>query len=315
MSVFRGTEIFLAIIDAGSFRAASKATGISKSVISSEIAMLEERLSVKLLNRNNRTMSLTEAGEKLETRLRPLVLGMQDAVAEAIEAQNTPAGVLDISVPQGFGLAQMSPWLVEFKARFPSLEIEVDYSATVRDIVGGGYDLAIRVIEPSDSSLINRQIAPNTMTCCASYDYLDKVGTPETPKDLQGHTCLRLRDGAKWPYWDEWNNSLPEGMRFSTLTSSLTLNNMIAVRDATLLGAGIALLPDYIVADDIIKGRLKPILTEWPVVHGTINCMFPDRRMLPLKTRAFLDFIVEKTTPIPPWDWRSVTKNPSSIVR
>lgn len=305
MTVFRGVEIFLAVIEAGSFRGASKSTGISKSVISSEIAMMEERLGVKLLNRNSRTMSLTEAGEKLQQRVRPLVRGMQDAVSEAVENQSTPMGVIEMSVPLGFGLAQLSPWLVEFKAQFPDIEVKVDYSGTLRDVVGSGFDLVIRVVEPGDSSLINRRIAQNTMTCCASEAYLTSAGTPNSPRDLTNHTCMRLRDEARWPYWDEWNQTLAEDERFGTLSPSLTLNNMIALRDAAVQGAGIALLPDYIVGDDIISGQLKPILTDWPLVHGTINCMFADRQMLPIKTRMFLDFMVEKTTPNPSWDWRA----------
>jgi len=305
MTVFRGVEIFLAVVDAGSFRGASKATGISKSVISSEIAKMEERLGVKLLHRNSRTMSLTEAGEKLKDRVRPLVRGMQDAVNEAVENQSAPMGVIDMSVPLGFGVAQLSPWLVEFNAKFPDIEVRVDYSGTLRDVVGSGYDLVIRVLEPGDSSLINRRIAENTMTCCASEAYLAAAGTPKAPRDLVDHTCLRLRDEARWPYWDEWNQTLPEEDRFGTLAPSLTLNNMIALRDAAVRGAGIALLPDYIVGDDIIAGRIKPILTDWPLVHGTINCMFAERQMLPTKTRMFLDFIIEKTTPDISWDWRS----------
>jgi len=301
---FRGIEIFLAVLDAGSFRAASSSIGVSKSVVSAEIALLEQRVGVRLLNRSTRTMSPTEAGKELALKTRPLVSGMQECISEIAGFSKDPKGKLRITTLPGLGLTQVTPWVSQYQQRYPNVEVEVKYDAIDKDIVSEGFDVAIRVLHLEESSMIQRKIAPNTMTFCASPSYIEDHGEPKNPKQLTRHRCLRNRDENHWPYWSSWNRALPSARRVEGLQPALTLDSMVALREATILGAGISLLPDYIVGPDIRRGRLKPLLTAWPYEHGSINCLFPERTLLPIKTRYFIDFVVEKTSPRPAWEWR-----------
>ncbi len=292
--------VFVQVVDSGSFTAAAERLELSKSVISKYVTRLEDRLGARLLNRTTRRLSLTEAGRILYSRSQRGLEEIEAAEMEVSQLQQTPRGNLRFNTPMSFGILHIAPALMDFQQANPDVSIDMNLEDRQIDLVEEGYDLAIRIAELPDSSLIARRLGPCRHVLCASPAYLEQHGTPRTPEELQGHRALT------YGYSDsprEWRMLATDG-RYLTVpvNSCMHMNNSLALREAVLNHAGIVLIPTFIVGPDIQSGRLQPVLANYRMPELSIYAVYPQRRHLSPKVRAFVEFMAGRISDSPVWD-------------
>ncbi|MFO1061521.1 MAG: LysR family transcriptional regulator [Dongiaceae bacterium] len=298
MDALAGMAVFVRIVEAGSFTAAARALGLSKPAVSKQLARLEARLGARLLNRSTRRISLTEAGTLFHQRCLRLLAEAAEAEQAVAELAEAPRGTLRVAAPMSFGQLHLGPAIAAFLARYPDLRIDLALDDRVVDLVGEGYDLAIRIAELPPSRLVGRRLAPNRRFVCAAPAYLAARGTPQHPGELARHDCLHyayLASGADWRF------AGPDGPIGVRVGGRFTANNGDVLRQAALDGLGIAQLPSFLVGDDLRQGRLQPVLCGYPAVDTAIYALYPPTRQLPRKVRAFVDFLVDRFAAAP-WD-------------
>lgn len=300
MDQFRTVELFIKVAETGSMRAAGDALGISKSVVSYEIKKLEDHLGARLFNRTTRNIVLTEAGARFLDRAQTLLRDWRDAERDVAEYHARPKGLLRVAASPMFGGQYVAPALVDFQALYPDIEIDLECSEGLVDVVKDGYDLAIRVTILPDSQLMRRQLAPNRLVLVAAPAYLDTFGTPMRPLDLATHRCLR--HDAEWAYWSQWLAILPDHERPLELHAAMTLGSSLALLEAARSGGGIALLHTYVVGEAIARGELKALMPDRMLVHGAISAVFPHGQHMPAKTRLILDFLANRFKGTPSWE-------------
>lgn len=294
-----GLEVFARVAGAGSLSAAARALGMSQTMVTKHIAALESRLGVKLFHRTTRRLSITEAGRNyLESSAR--ILAEIEAADAAVAADRVePRGLLRLNAPVSFGTRQIAPLLAEFAQRHPRVTVELGLNDRLVDLVEEGWDLAIRIGNLSNSSLIARRIAPCRIVVCAAPSYLRARGTPRTVASLADHNCLGYTLSQRTPI-DRWVFGADVGVQIS---GNLRANNGDALRAAAIAGQGIIHQPTFIVADDIREGRLVALALDQPTVElGGIYAVFLPDRHPPARVRAFIDFIAGRFAPEPPWD-------------
>jgi DNA-binding transcriptional LysR family regulator len=294
-----GLEVFARVAGAGSLSAAARALGMSQTMVTKHIAALESRLGVKLFHRTTRRLSITEAGRNyLESSAR--ILAEIEAADAAVAADRVePRGLLRLNAPVSFGTRQIAPLLAEFAQRHPRVTVELGLNDRLVDLVEEGWDLAIRIGNLSNSSLIARRIAPCRIVVCAAPSYLRARGTPRTVSSLADHNCLGYTLSQRTPI-DRWVFGADVGVQIS---GNLRANNGDALRAAAIAGQGIIHQPTFIVADDIREGRLVALALDQPTVElGGIYAVFLPDRHPPARVRAFIDFIAGRFAPEPPWD-------------
>jgi DNA-binding transcriptional LysR family regulator len=296
-----GLEVFAKVAAAGSLSAAARALGMSQTMVTKHIAALEARLGAKLFHRTTRRLSITEAGRSyLESSER--ILAEIEAADAAVAADRVePRGMLRINAPVSFGSRQIAPLLAEFAARYPRTSVELGLNDRLVDLAEEGWDLAIRIGDLSDSSLIARRIAPCRIVVCAAPSYLQARGIPHTVSSLAAHNCLGYTLSQRTPV-DRWTFGArgEVGVRVS---GNLRANNGDALLAAALAGQGIIHQPSFIVADDLDAGRLVALILDQPNVElGGIYAVYLPDRHPPAKVRAFIDFIAARFAPEPPWD-------------
>lgn len=294
-----GLEVFARVAGAGSLSAAARALGMSQTMVTKHIAALESRLGVKLFHRTTRRLSITEAGRNyLESSAR--ILAEIEAADAAVAADLVePRGLLRLNAPVSFGARQIAPLLAEFAQRHPRVTVELGLNDRLVDLVEEGWDLAIRIGNLNNSSLIARRIAPCRIVVCAAPSYLRARGTPRTVASLADHNCLGYTLSQRTPI-DRWVFGDDVGVQIS---GNLRANNGDALRAAAIAGQGIIHQPTFIVADDIREGRLVALALDQPTVElGGIYAVFLPDRHPPARVRAFIDFIAGRFAPEPPWD-------------
>lgn len=292
--------VFVQIVESGSFTAAAERLGLSRSVVSKYLTRLEDRLGARLLNRTTRRLSLTEAGQAFFARSQRGLHEIEAAEAEVSQLQETPRGKLTLNAPMSFGILHIAPALADFSKQYPDLTVDMRLEDKQVDLIEEGFDLAIRIAELPDSSLVARRLGPCRHVVCASPAYLEKHGQPRTPDDLRKHNALTYR------YQDspsEWQFISPEG-RFTTIpvNGSIQMNNSLAIREAVLRGAGITLTPSFVVGENIKSGQLKKVLPDYRVQEISIYAVYPERRHLLPKVQAFIDFMKARLSDPPYWD-------------
>jgi len=294
-----GLEVFAKVAGAGSLSAAARALGMSQTMVTKHIAALESRLGVKLFHRTTRRLSITEAGRNyLESSGR--ILAEIEAADAAVAADRVePRGLLRLNAPVSFGTRQIAPLLAEFAQRHPRVTVELGLNDRLVDLAEEGWDLAIRIGNLSNSSLIARRIAPCRIVVCAAPSYLRACGIPRTVASLADHNCLGYTLSQRTPM-DRWVFGGDVGVQIS---GNLRANNGDALRAAAIAGQGIIHQPTFIVADDIREGRLVALALDQPTVElGGIYAVFLPDRHPPARVRAFIDFIASRFAPVPPWD-------------
>ncbi|MDI5832691.1 LysR family transcriptional regulator [Shewanella xiamenensis] len=290
MEHFSALPIFITVVECGSFSAAGQKLGLSKSAISKRITQLEQHLGIQLLQRTTRSLSLTDAGARYFEYIRPAVQLTQEGLDAISELQQTPKGNLRISVPMVFGRLYIAPLIAEFLKRYPDIQLQVQMDDKTTDLIAGGFDLAIRIGELPDSSLIARKIAPCLSVICASRAYLAQHGLPMTPSELTQHNCLfysYFQDGVEWSFHS------PDGVQRVQPKGNYQVNNSDAIHQACLDGLGIANLPRFIVEPDLQARHLQALLTDYPLPEHGIYAVYPQRKYQPTKVTVLIEFLME----------------------
>lgn len=289
-------DIFARIVAARSMSAAGRELGLSPAVISKRVRRLEERLGVRLLQRTTRTLVLTEAGKGFHERVVAILAAVEEAEASAMSGAAEARGLLRVSAPTSFGRMHVAPHLKRFLDANPQVTVDLALSDAFVDVVGEGLDLAIRIADLSDSSLIAKKLAPSHRVLVATPGYLAARGTPARLADLEGHTLLV--HGTP-----EWRLEGPEGPQSIRIASPLRTNSSEVVREAVLSGAGIALRSTWDVGPELKSGLLVRVLPPWrSSSRVAIHAIYPTRRHLEQKTRAFIAFLEGLYGPTPYWD-------------
>ena len=289
---------FVEVVESGGFGRAAHRLGMSKSMVSRRIARMEAELGTPLLNRTTRGISPTEAG--LEFKIRSdLILSELEEAQEMVARQGAGVlGRLRLSAPLSFGVRHITPVLAEMALRHPKLEIEVFYSDRLVDLIAERFDAAVRIGELKDSSLVARRIAPVRGVLVASPAYLKRMGRPTTPSDLAAHECLINTGGSvtDWPFRvGKRSISIHPQGRLRTDSAEARVRWAID-------GLGIALLPSFLVSDDIVDGRLEPLLVDYVHFDAGIHVVRPPGPHVPAKVRALIDTLVDKFGGEPVWD-------------
>lgn len=299
MDKFQGMQLFARVVEAGSFTAAAQALGISRALASKLIQTLEESLGVRLLNRTTRRVSLTDAGRNYYLRISEILAQLAEAEAEAAELQVEPRGRLRVSAPISFSVRHLAPALSEFQRRHPRVELELELSDRLVDLVDEGFDLAIRIGKLADSSLVARRIAPACLVMVASPGYLDRAGVPREPADLVKHNFLiyTLATRREEIVLERDGETLATRIR-----GNLRVDNGDFIAAAAIEGHGISVLPTFIVGEHLKRAELVPVLEDWAIPSIAIHAVYAQTRSLPAKTRALIDFLVERFGPEPYWE-------------
>jgi DNA-binding transcriptional LysR family regulator len=287
--------VFIEVARRRSFIRASEQLGVSVSAVSRSVAALEVRLGVRLLQRTTRSVGLTEAGSSYFRRCETLVAELASAEAEASALGEELRGRLRISAATGLGVTQLVPALPEFLARHPRLSIDLDLSNRYVDLVEEQFDVAFRVGALGDSRLVARRLGPNRRLLAASRDYLVRRGTPRRPRDLAAHDCLVLDVGDHPTRWSLQRRGVEESVSVAA-QASLRCNHAMALHAVCLRGAGIALLPEFVLAEEFVAGRLQPVLPGWATQEQGIFAIYPGYRFVPAKVAAFVDYFAQCLT-------------------
>lgn len=284
-------EAFVRVVDAGSFSAAARHWGRSKAVVSKYVSALEEDLGVQLLRRTTRSLSLTEAGRTYRERCADVLGEIESLEASVREGVAAPRGPLRVSAPPGLASHYLDVMTKDFISRFPDVSIDLDLTHRIVDLVEENIDVAIRVTEPRDSSLVARRIAPVSVIAVAAPAYLRRRGTPKKPADLREHDCLvdtNFRDQQRWHF--RWKGKAET----VAVHGPLRVNHPDAIRDLAIAGLGIALVPDFVATEALREGKLREVLPGTVALRWSILAVYPRRRFLPLRVRAYVDHLVEK---------------------
>lgn len=293
--------VFVRVADRGSFTAAAVELNLSKAVVSKYVSRLEQRLGARLLNRTTRRLTLTEAGAVLLEKSHAALSDLRDAELEVARLTDAPRGVLRVTAPTSFVLLHLGPLLPQFLARHPAVSLDLTLDDRLADLVGERYDVALRVWAAlSDSSLVARRLAPCRLVVCAAPAYLKRRGSPKNPSELTRHNCLTYsleRTRSAWHFKAPGRRAVGVSVR-----GNLRCNNAIALKQATVEGAGILCCPTFFVGEELAGGKLVEVLPSYKVPELVIYAVYPQRRHLLPSVRAFVDFLVEKIPADPPWD-------------
>jgi DNA-binding transcriptional LysR family regulator len=284
--------LFARIVEAGSFSSAAQRLDLPKSTVSRRIALLEASVGERLLQRTTRRLMLTEFGASLLEHARKVAEEVEAAGALAQHRQAEPSGKLRISMPQDFANIVMADMMPRFLERYPAVSLELDLSPRRVDLVAENFDIAVRMGDlPEDSTLAARRVATQQFGLYAAPSYLAQRGLPEQPDDLLRHDllCVLSRAGGAVP----WVLQRGKVRWEKTLTARLTANSPQLLAKIACSGAGIAASTDFIVAKHVARGQLVRVLPEWDMPVATGWAVFPGRRLMPAKTRAFLDMLDE----------------------
>jgi DNA-binding transcriptional LysR family regulator len=293
--------LFLKVLDLGSISAAARSLDLSVAVASQRLKRLEKQLGVRLLHRTTRRLHATPEGAALALQGRALVEDLEALTTDLRRSGVEVAGTLRMTASASFGRQYLSPLLPEFLARYPKIRISVDLDDRMQDLISAGYDLAIRIGALDDSNLVARRIATNRRVLCASPGYLARRGTPLVPVDLAEHECLILT-GSQGRQ-DIWRMSDRSDRETSVrVNGRFECNYGELLRDAAVAGLGIALHSTWHVWTELRDGRLVQVLPDWRIPESAIHAVMPQRRLVPLRVRAFADFLVEKFGDDPPWE-------------
>jgi len=288
MDLLGPMRTFVRVVEAGSFTAVAAEQNTTQPTISRQVAALEDHLGARLLTRTTRALTLTDDGRAFyEHALRAL-----EAIGEAENAvgrrQAKPSGSLRLAVPVVLGRRHIVPRLARFLARYPEVAIDLAMSDGFVDLVEQGIDLAIRVGEITDQSLVARKIGMVRRVTVASPAYLKAKGTPRTPDDLKRHDCIvytRLATGNRWHFESR------DGPLSVTVSGRYRVDNSDAVREGVLAGLGIAVIPAFAFSDEIKRGTVKVLLKAYEPKLLPLNAVYPSRRYVPLRVRAMIDFL------------------------
>jgi len=289
MDNINGLMAFVRAAQCQSFTAAGERMGVSASAVGKSVARLEARLKVRLFNRSTRHISLTDEGQLFFQRCQQIVTQIEEAEHELSRLSSLPRGKLRVSLP-AIGYRMLLPHLSEFMQRYPEIELELDFSDRMVDLIAEGMDVAIRSGELTDSEMMSRQLGPFRFVIVGSADYFARYAAPQCPEDLSRHLCLRYRfpKSGQLQSWD-FTNPLQVA-----LNSPVSFNNLEGLLQASLRGIGLCYVPQFIVSEYLASGALLPVLADYLGEAGKFSVVWPSSRHLLPKIRVFIDFLSEK---------------------
>ena len=288
MDKLNAISVFCKVIETQSFTQAANQQNISVAMASKLVSQLEEHLKTRLLQRTTRKIVPTEAGMLYYQRCQAILLDLSEADSSISNMATSLQGNLLISVPRDFGLLYISPNLPKFIELHPNLHVEIEFEDKRVDLVAEGYDLALRIGYMQDSSLVARKISSSPMHFVASPSYLESRGTPLTPDDLEYHQGLLYKSSLNQVHWQ--STKANQIQRYK-IQSKVVSNNGMALLEMTKAGLGISNAPDFFVKDALASGDLVEILSEYKQKPLDIYVVYPNRRHLPAKVRAFIEFL------------------------
>ena len=294
MDLLGALGVLLRVVETGSFSAVARERELSQAAVARQISQLEDHFGVRLFHRTTRKLSLTDDGQMLLGLARPVLDGVDTMEAALGKQSASPVGLvrLGVTVTASRFLSQRLPALL---GEHPGLKVELVVSDRFGDMVEDRLDLALRIGEVADASLVVRRLGTGAFVLVAAPSYIERKGRPSTPADLANHTCIVHDLG---PGSDVWTFVTPEGPRDFRVSGGLLANDVSAVHLAARSGYGIAHLPLFQVLDDVRVGSLVVVLTEFPSPGVPLSLVYPSRRHLAPRTRVVFDFIVEQVRPI-----------------
>jgi DNA-binding transcriptional LysR family regulator len=289
---FAAVVAFVRVVEHGSFARAADRLGLSTSAVSRQVAELEQHLDVRLLNRTTRRLSLTEAGQVYHERCVQLLADLDEAEASVRPATVVPKGTLRLTCGVTFGERYLAPAIAEFAALHPQLSFDLDLSDRTVDLVDEAFDLAVRIGAPGQQALVARRVGWTQLVCCAAPVYLQRRGAPQSLEELSAH------DGLAYTYVatpNVWSFELPGGERRTVRVPMRHRANSGRMLVAlAIAGLGITMEPDFIVAPEVRSGALVRVLPQFLGVRSPIAAVYPSRRHLSAKVRAFVDFLAAR---------------------
>lgn len=300
MDRFEDLRAFVQTVESGNLTRAAEALQVATSAVSRRIKELESRLGTQLLQRTTRQMHLTAAGETFHARAVAILQALEEAEAEAGSENCALTGPLRIAAPLSFGESHLAPVLIDFVQENPGLELDVDFSDRLVDLVAEGHDLAVRIGNLRDSSLIARKLVDVRLVIAAAPAFWARHGMPTRPDDLVAMPALGYTGSERS---DGWHWRAPDGTAGAAhMKSFLRSTNGGFLRDAAVAGLGVAILPSFIIHHDIAAGRLVPALTDHRWATATVHVVYPQTRHLSARARAFIEFMRKHFGPRPEWE-------------
>ena len=301
MAKLNNLATFIEVVKRGGFASAARSLGLPRSTVSLRVKSLEDQLDTRLLRRSTRAISLTDDGRALFDRIEEPFSILDQALDQISDGRDTLRGTIRLTAPADFPYAPLAEAMTSFRRIHPDVRFDVKLTNDVLDMIEENIDLAIRIGALDDSRMVARLIAPNRRVLCASPDYLARRGAPQMPADLADHDCLLLvGSGGRQ---DVWRLGTPGGGEVAVRVHGRFESNFGEVlRDASLAGQGIVVHSLWHVADDLRAGRLKVVLPDFPLATTSISAVMPQRRLVPPRVRAFVDFLSEAFGEHPPWE-------------
>jgi DNA-binding transcriptional LysR family regulator len=294
-------RMFVAVFEIGSFAGAAQRLGTSSGQASKLVSKLEADLGVQLFKRTTRALSATEVGQAYYERIKALLDEFDALDASVRNASGVPAGRLRLSAPMSFGTTQLAPVLLEFARAFPDIQLDVSFSDRVVDLVDEGFDAAVRISKPSDSSLVARKLCDARIVLVAATTYLRDRGEPKDPGDLAEHNCIvdtNFQDPFNW-YFRRQAEVAPMSVR---VAGRLRFSSGEVCLAAVEAGLGITRVPSFIAGPSIRTGRVRLLLPEMEDVPLAIYALYPSGRHLASKVRTLIDFLANRFRGEPAWD-------------
>ncbi|WP_241648399.1 LysR family transcriptional regulator [Paenirhodobacter populi] len=291
--------MFVAVLDTGSFAEAARRLGVSGGQASKLISRLESDLGVQLLKRTTRALSPTEVGQAYYVRLKGILEDYDALEASVRNASGAPAGRLRLSAPMSFGTIRLAPRLLDFARAFPDIQLDVSFSDRTVNLIDEGFDMAVRIGAPADSSLIARRLCAVRVVVVAAPDYLARHGVLLAPADLATRDCIidtNFRDPENWRF------HLPGGVATVPVSGRLRFSNGEATLAAAEAGLGIARVPSFIAGESLRAGRVQALFRGTEDPSHSLHAVYPAAKHLAVKVRALVDFLATCYRGEPEWD-------------
>lgn len=291
--------VFTKVVETKSFTGAAEALGLPKSTVSRKLAQLEERLGVRLVQRTTRKLALTDIGEAYYERCSRIVADVAAAEQLVTDMQSSPRGRLRVTASVDFSTRFLGSIIAEFLAQHPEINVELEATDRVVDLIEDGFDLAVRFGPMPESTLIARKLCTLHIILCASPDYLARRGTPKHIEELDEHDHVLFTPSSRNQTWTLVNTQTEQTYEFGR-PARLATNNYGAVVDVALAGGGIAAISEFMVTEEIRSGRLVRVLPDWQTRSTDVHAVYPARQNVPPRLALFLDHLAKSLNP-PPW--------------